>query len=556
MLAPEVEAFILVPGPSPKSAADSHHPSEPIRSIGPAPAVAATTDPFIGHRLDGRYTLEELIGEGGTGRVYRARQEATGREVAVKLLRESLIHDDASVKRFQREARAACRINHPNAITVHDFGFSPTGQCYLVTELISGETLRVALDRDGKDGPIPPQRALRLFQEIVAGMAAAHDKGVVHRKLHPGNIFLCRGPAPGSESSGGDEHVKVFDFGGARLLDSSLDTDVTGVGQLDLKQLLHSIRYLPPERLQRNFRPDPRGDVYSLGLILFELCTGVYPYDAEDPLQVMAMHLNEPPPLLSTWAPDRWFSPILQGLVTSMLAKDPALRPADAAEVAERLSDAQDREVLITVRVSVPEPDVEVEMVALPADEEELGTLPGPDGPVQDQDTGPVRSQGVAMGQGPAQGQRAARPPHFAILVSIAEGDEERIASLPTLLEYSETEPAAGRQAMQDQKDDGPRGRLPFHTLVDDTPREGARVTVMKPEPLSLTDLRRPAELITPPGTYRRLIVAVLCVGLGAGVVFATGTLAYRWERRRTTHGMTTPEFPRGAEPAPAPLAH
>ncbi len=452
-------------------------------------------DPWLGRRIDGRYTLEQVIGEGGTGRVYRARQEATGREVAVKLLRSSLLHDEASVRRFQREARAACRINHQNAITVHDFGFSPDGQCYLVTELIEGETLRAALDRDG---PMQPERALELFSEIVAGVAAAHDKGVVHRELHPGTVFLCRGDH-------GEEHVKVFDFGGARLLDSSLDTDVTGVGQLDLRQLLHSIRYLPPERMQRNISPDPRGDVYSLGLILFELCTGAYPFDSADPLQVMAMHLHEPPPLLRAWAPDRQFSPALQGLVTSMLAKDPAQRPADATEVAERLFEAQDREALMTTAPE-PEPDFEVEMVALPADEEE----------------------GLREQAPPASGRRQ------QILVSMEHGQEEMIGKLPTLPDYGDV----------GDVDRGPRGvagqgaRLPYLTQIDLIDRPGARVTAVTPEPASLQNIpvmgrEGTSSVSGRRGRYRRLIIAAICVCLGAGIVFAAGTAAYRFKQAK-----------------------
>lgn len=442
------------------------------------PARHVPDDPLVGFRLDGRYTLEQVIGEGATGRVYRARQETTGRQVAVKLLREELLRDEASVRRFQREARAACRINHPNAIIVHDFGRSPQGHCFLVTELIEGETLRQRLDRDG---PPPPERALWLFCEVLAGVQAAHEQGVVHRDLHPGNIFLCRSPS-------GEERVKVFDFGGARILDATLDTDVTGVGQLDLRQILMSIRYLSPERLQRDRQPDPRGDVYALGLILFELCTGHYPFQAADPLQVMAMHLREPPPPMHLLAPSRSFSPALQGLVMAMLAKDPLLRPRDAGEVAQRLRAAMERETLIAVHESemVPEPELEMEMEAMPADESEAETLPIP--------------------------QTATEPPLQAPVEAGWAGAPDR-----TLVDLQ------------------PVGVAPVRALPPEAPSDpGVRVAQ-----------RRPSALWS-------VTVALLCLLGGAGAVFAGGTLLYRLYLSMQTHHTVPPEpAAREPEPQP-----
>jgi serine/threonine-protein kinase len=421
-------------------------------------------DPLIGQRIDGRYTLEGLIGEGATGRVYRARQEATGREVAVKLLRDSLLHDEASVRRFQREARAACRVNHRNAIIVHDCGRTADGHFYLVTELIAGETLRDALRRDG----VPdPDRAMWLFQEILSGVAAAHERGVVHRDLHPGNIFLCK-------DDHGEERVKVFDFGGARILDASQDSDVTGVGRLDLKQLVHSIRFLSPEQLSRDRRPDPRADVYALGLILFELCTGQYPFDSDDPLQVMAMHLREPPPLLSAFAPERQFSPALQGLVTAMLAKDPALRPGDAGEVLRRLQQAQERETLITLRDPVPEPEVEMEIVALPADEgegtEDMETLPIPKAPAPEP---------LPAGQ------------------------------------------PAGRSLLRED------------TMVELHPLGVAAVLAVRPEPPTPDpQAHRPPQARRGDGEAQRVLAALLWLVLGAAGVFAAGAMTYHLMHR------------------------
>lgn len=427
-------------------------------------------DPLLGLRLDGRYTLEALIGEGATGRVYRARQEATGREVAVKLLRETLVLDAQSVKRFQREARAASRINHPNAIMVHDFGQSAQGHVYLVTELIDGETLRARLQREGV---LPAEQALWIFGEIVAGVAAAHECGVVHRDLHPGNIFLCR-------DQHGDERVKVFDFGGARVVEGPGDAEVTGAGHLDLGRLLGSIRYLPPESLQRDRAPDPRVDVYALGLILFELCTGRYPFDAEDPLQVMAMHLREPPPLLSAYAPERRFSPALQGLVSVMLAKDPALRPRDAGEVMARLRQAEERDALITQQEVVPEPEVEMEMEAMPADEGAdmpsmtVARLPDP------------AAQRKGKEQAPGHGQALA--PALAAPVSVREIPREA-PSMPV--------PAPAGPPEEDWGE----------------------------EELALLGGKRR-------GLAQQVLVAILCVLVGAAGAFGLGTLAYRLYRR------------------------
>jgi serine/threonine protein kinase len=155
-------------------------------------------DPLIGQVLGGRYLIEVRIGEGGMGTVYRARQQSLDRAVAVKLLRRDLVGDDAAVVRFQREARAASAIDHPNCIKVLDFGQTADGLLYLVMELLAGESLGQVLLR----GPLPVLRALGIMRRVALALGHAHDHAIIHRDLKPDNVYLCPGDV-----------VKVLDFG-------------------------------------------------------------------------------------------------------------------------------------------------------------------------------------------------------------------------------------------------------------------------------------------------------------------------------------------------------
>lgn len=228
----------------------------------------STFDPLVGQVLDGRYEIVAKVARGGMATVYRARDLRLSRVVAVKVMRSDLGEDDEFAAKFDREARAAAVLSHPNVVSIFDQGTSQT-QPYIVMEFIEGETLRRVISREA---PLDPERALDMFEQIAAALAAAHEAGVVHRDIKPENVMITdRGK------------VKVADFGLARRVGSPQVT-ATGV-------LVGTASYLPPE-LVTHARPDGRSDVYSAGVVLFEMLTGKKPHTGENNYQIAYRHVN------------------------------------------------------------------------------------------------------------------------------------------------------------------------------------------------------------------------------------------------------------------------
>ncbi|HEV3469686.1 MAG TPA: serine/threonine-protein kinase [Pyrinomonadaceae bacterium] len=290
-----------------------------------APSVpAADGDPLIGRTLDEKYRLDERLGEGGMGAVYRATHLLIERPVAVKVLNSRLVTDEAAKERFRREARAAGRIQHSNAVAVTDFGETRDGLVYLVMELLEGRPLRELLVREA---PLDPARAVSLMLQAAAAVAAAHEAGVIHRDLKPGNIFVVQRPnAP--------HLVKVLDFGIAKLA-----ADETGEGQphdtlTGTGVMIGTPRYMSPEQCD-GVPLTPASDVYSLGVILYEMLTGETPFTGATPLALALKHSSEqprPPRELVGTIP-----PALEEVVLHALAKSPEERPSDAGEFRRRL---------------------------------------------------------------------------------------------------------------------------------------------------------------------------------------------------------------------------
>ncbi|MBA3241511.1 MAG: protein kinase [Acidobacteria bacterium] len=285
----------------------------------------AATDPLVGRVLDGKYELLSRLGEGGMGAVYRASRVHIGDEVAVKVLHSKLVTDETLIERFRREARAAAQLQHPNVVTIHDYGEArgPEGFAYIVMELVRGLSLRDLLRREGR---LDPAHAVALMRDICAGVGAAHRREIVHRDIKPDNIIVL----PANEEHE-RERIKVVDFGIAKLRDLTSDNALTQTGVM-----VGTPFYMSPEQC-RGEHLDVRADVYSLGALLHEMLSGSPPFTAPSVSGVLAKHLTEPPPPLSR---ELYIAPALQAAISRALSKEPEGRQRDAAEFARELQAA------------------------------------------------------------------------------------------------------------------------------------------------------------------------------------------------------------------------
>jgi eukaryotic-like serine/threonine-protein kinase len=250
--------------------------------------------------IAGRYQLEQAVGSGGMSKVYRAHDRLLERTVALKILHEHYSQDDEYVERFRREARAVAQLAHPNVVTVIDRG-EHEGRQYIVFEYVDGENLKQLVAREG---PLPPKQVVELGLQIARALSSAHARGVVHRDVKPQNVLLSEDGLP-----------KVTDFGIARSSDVESVT-LTGT-------VMGTSEYISPEQA-RGEAVDFRSDVYSLGAILYELCTGDVPFPGENPVSVAMRHLHEPVP--SARARRREVPSRLDAAIRRAMAKDPAER--------------------------------------------------------------------------------------------------------------------------------------------------------------------------------------------------------------------------------------
>ena len=268
-----------------------------------------------GRLLGGRYRLGAPLGRGGMAVVWRAEDEMLGREVAVKTLDLTGPDSDNAGERFRREARATAALNHPHIVTVFDTGVEDH-TAYLVMELLPGPTLAEQV-RDS--GPFPVEEVRIIGEEVASALQAAHDAGIVHRDIKPGNI-----------SYAADGTAKVLDFGITQLVDEAL-----GQHQLTMTDtIVGTAEYLAPEQATGQ-RVDARADLYALGCVLTTLLTGKPPFSATTPVAILMKHAHEVPPDVRDLRPDTPSD--LAGLIAGLLAKDPAHRPQSGREVAELL---------------------------------------------------------------------------------------------------------------------------------------------------------------------------------------------------------------------------
>lgn len=274
-------------------------------------------DPYVGRVLDGRYTVERILGEGGMGVVYFGRHKVIGKPVAIKILRAEMATRSVMVERFLNEARAASSIGSPHIVDISDFGELPDGATYLVMEFLDGQSLGQILMASGS---LPTPRLIHLGKQIARGLAAAHARGIIHRDLKPDNVMVVQ---HGDES----DFVKVLDFGIAKV--ATAETGRTRSGAV-----FGTPHYMAPEQVA-GAAVDPRTDVYALGVILHQMASGTVPFHAESFMGILTQHLYKAPPPLRSLNPH--ISPGLEAIVLKALSKDAALRYASMEELGRDL---------------------------------------------------------------------------------------------------------------------------------------------------------------------------------------------------------------------------
>ncbi len=268
-------------------------------------------DPLLGKVLEGRYSVDELIARGGMATVYRGTDLRLGRTVALKVLGGVLVNDPDFVDRFTQEARATAALTHPNVVAVHDQGISE-GFPFLVMEFVQGRTIREIMSQSG---PFTSAHALEIISSVLAGLSSAHDAGFVHRDIKPENVLITH-----------DGHIKVTDFGLARVINDTPVSDSTGA------VLLGTMAYLSPEQVQQ-LAVDQRSDVYSCGILLYEMVTGLVPFTGSSPLEVAYQHVNSSVSAPSSIQPD--VPPAVDHLVLAATRKSPTERIQSAREFRE-----------------------------------------------------------------------------------------------------------------------------------------------------------------------------------------------------------------------------
>lgn len=271
----------------------------------------------------GPYEVVSLLGAGGMGEVYRAKDTRLARDVAVKVLPRSFTEDPDRLRRFEQEARAAGMLNHPNILAVYDIG-AHAGAPYVVSELLEGQSLRQRIDGT----PLPPRKAIDYATQFARGLAAAHDKGIVHRDLKPDNVFVTR-----------EGRVKILDFGLAKITQPALATAETalfgaGVAKTDAGMVMGTASYMSPEQIRAQ-PADHRSDIFSFGLVLYEMLTGRQAFHADSTVETMSAILKADPPRLADSSAN--LPPDLERIVFHCLEKNPEERFQSAGDIAFHL---------------------------------------------------------------------------------------------------------------------------------------------------------------------------------------------------------------------------
>jgi serine/threonine protein kinase/tetratricopeptide (TPR) repeat protein len=289
-----------------------------------SPLTSFVVDKKEGDIIAEKYQILEVLGAGGMGKVYKAKHLLMNRTVAIKTLLPQAVSNALALKRFQQEAQACSALNHPNLMTVYDFGITPEGLPYLVMDFLEGISLADALPDSGH---MPTRRSLPIFMQIAMGLAHAHEHGVIHRDLKPANIMLV-------DYDGTTDFVKIVDFGIAKIIKEDDDVNVEHLTQTG--EVFGSPLYMSPEQC-RGKTLDARSDIYSFGCVMFRTLTGKAPFGGSDRLEAMFNQINQEAPKLSEVSPELTVTPEIECVVVKCLAKDANDRYQSMAEILDDL---------------------------------------------------------------------------------------------------------------------------------------------------------------------------------------------------------------------------
>jgi serine/threonine protein kinase len=293
---------------------------------------AVEADPLIGTRLADRYEIDSVIGRGGMGVVYKAHQELMDRMMAIKMLHSHMVSEPESVKRFYREAKTVSQVRHHNIITLYDFGMSAKGQPYIVMDYLEGTSLKQLI----KDmGSLPFERADRIFKQVVDALAAAHGLNVVHRDLKPENIMLTK-------QNNEQDWVTLVDFGLSKLKDLKVQDNnfrITRGGDV-----CGSPPYMSPEQCLSSLVVDPRSDIYSLAVVIYESLSGRLPFDVKSAIEMIDRHLYSTPIPLNAVSPGLKVCTETARVLTKALEKAPEKRHQTIEEFGLDLHEAMTRD--------------------------------------------------------------------------------------------------------------------------------------------------------------------------------------------------------------------
>jgi len=435
--------------------------------------------------LDGRYEMLERIGEGGMGVVYKGRQVSIDRIVAIKMLSQQLAKDPNWVARFNREAKACSRLQHPNTIRMFDFGQTREGALFMAMEFLKGRSLREVI---ADESPLAPERVLKILIQCCASLAEAHNIGIIHRDIKPDNVFLLN-------LAGSPDFVKLLDFSVAKLLQEN-EGMRTQAGVV-----FGTPQYMSPEQ-GRGVPLDARSDLYALGILAFEMLTGGVPFTDPNPMNVLAMHTRQPVPALPEPLP-----PVMKQLVLKMLEKDPARRHQSATEL---MQDCQQT----FAGLGGSNPALAAVAPAPPAGPPGLGAPPaGPPGLGAPPAPAPAEQKTMIAGQSPLAG---APPPAAAVAAqktmiagqaplagapppaAVAAAAQKTMIATDMPLPRAASQPAAAEQKTMIATESPVAGGLPqapSPMLIDHNapPPDGSPQTVLLPDSEGVVSMAAPS---------------------------------------------------------------